>query len=33
LEAQPRVIREALLRRIAEGWLEGQRRAYRHGRE
>jgi hypothetical protein len=27
LEAQPRTIREALMRRIAEAWLEGQRRA------
>jgi len=29
LEAQPRVIREVFLRRIAEKWLEGQRGAYR----
>ncbi len=28
LEAQPRVIRELLMRRIAEKWLEGQRVAY-----
>jgi len=27
LEAQPRVIREALMRRVAEKWLEGQRKA------
>ncbi len=25
LEAQPRVVREVLMRRIAEAWLEGQR--------
>ena len=25
LNAQPRVVREVLLRRIAEAWLEGQR--------
>lgn len=25
LEAQPRVVREAPMRRIAEAWLEGQR--------
>jgi hypothetical protein len=29
LEAQPRMIREVFLRRIAEAWLEGQRSAYR----
>ena len=29
LEAQPRVIREVVLRQIAERWLEGQRREYR----
>ena len=28
LEAQPRVIRELLMRRIAESWLEGQRKAH-----
>ena len=32
LEAQPRVIREALMRRIAEAWLEGQRKVYRKGK-
>ncbi len=31
LEAQPRVIRELLMRRIAEAWLEGQRKAYGKG--
>ena len=29
IEAQPRVIRELGMRRIAEAWLEGQRRAQR----
>lgn len=29
LEAQPRVIRQVLLRRIAERWVDGQRRGYR----
>ena len=29
LEAQPTVTRELLMRRVAEAWLEGQRRAYR----
>jgi len=29
LEAQPRVIREALMRQIAEAWLDGQGKAYR----
>ncbi len=29
LEAQPTVTRELMMRRIAEAWLEGQRRAYR----
>jgi len=29
IEAQPTVTRELLMRRIAEAWLEGQRRAYR----
>ncbi len=28
LEAQPTVTRELLMRRIAEAWLEGQRRAW-----
>ena len=28
IEAQPTVTRELLMRRIAEAWLEGQRRAY-----
>ncbi len=28
LEAQPTVTQELLMRRIAETWLEGQRRAY-----
>ncbi len=28
LEAQPTVTRELLMRRIAEAWLEGQRRGY-----
>lgn len=28
LEAQPTVTRELLMRRIAETWAEGQRRAY-----
>jgi len=28
LEAQPRVIREVFLRRIAEAWLEAQRRTW-----
>ncbi len=31
LEAQPRVVREVVMRRIAEKWLEGQREAYRRG--
>jgi hypothetical protein len=26
LEAQPRVVREVLMRRVAEAWLEGQRK-------
>ena len=30
LEAQPRVTRELLLRRIAEAWLEGQGKGYLH---
>ncbi len=30
LEAQPRVIRELFMRRIAEVWLEGQRGAYQN---
>ena len=30
LEAQPRVIRELLMRRLAERWLEGQRAAPKH---
>ena len=30
LEVQPRVIRELLMRRIAEKWLEGQRRRGGH---
>ena len=29
IEAQPTITRELLMRRIAEAWLEGQRRAYR----
>ncbi len=29
LESQPGVTRELLMRRLAEAWLEGQRRAYR----
>ncbi len=29
IEAQPTVTRELLMRRIAEAWLDGQRRAYR----
>ena len=29
LEVQPRVTRELIMRRIAEVWLEGQRRTYR----
>ncbi len=29
MEAQPTMTRELLMRRIAEAWLEGQRRAYR----
>jgi hypothetical protein len=29
IEAQPNVTQQLLLRRIAEAWLEGQRRAYR----
>ncbi len=36
IEAQPRVIREMLMRRIAEAWLEGQGKRYcrdRNGRE
>ncbi len=33
LEAQPRVVREALMRRFAEAWLERQRRKYRSGRD
>jgi len=32
LEAQPRVIRKVLMRRIAGGQLEGQRLAYRRRR-
>ncbi len=28
LEAQPRMIREAIMRRIAQKWLEAQRKAY-----
>ncbi len=28
MDAQPMVIRESLMRRIAEEWLEGQRRAW-----
>ena len=32
LEAQPRVIREVVLRQIAEKWLEAQRKAYRRQR-
>ena len=32
IEAQPAVTREMLMRRIAEAWLEGQRRAYRRFR-
>ncbi len=31
IEAQPAVTRELLLRRFAEAWLEGQRKAYREG--
>ena len=31
LESQPTVTREAVLRRIVEAWLEGQRQAYRSG--
>ena len=33
IEAQPSVTRELLMRRIAEAWLEGQRKAYRARRE
>ena len=29
IEAQPKVTRELLMRRFADAWLEGQRRAYR----
>ena len=29
IEAQPTVTRELLMRRIAEAWLEGQRKVYR----
>ena len=29
LEAQPTIVRELLMRRIAHAWLEGQREAYR----
>ncbi len=29
IEAQPTFTRELLMRRIAEAWLEGQRKAYR----
>ena len=29
IEAQPRVTRELLMRRVAEAWLEGQRREHR----
>ncbi len=32
MEAQPTVTRELLMRRIAEAWLQGQRKAYRGGR-
>ncbi len=34
IEAQPPVTRELLMRRLAEEWLKGQRKAYRdlHGR-
>ncbi len=32
MEAQPTVTRELLMRRIAEAWLEGQRRAYLQSR-
>lgn len=28
MEAQPKVTRELLMRRIAEAWLEGHRKAY-----
>lgn len=28
LEAKPRVIREAMMRRVASAWLEAQRKAY-----
>ncbi len=31
IDAQPTVTREFLLRRFAEAWLEGQRKAYREG--
>ncbi len=33
LEAQPRVVREALMRQFAEAWLERQRREYQSGRD
>lgn len=33
LEAQPRVAREMLLRRIAEAWLAGQRETYQATRD
>jgi len=33
LEAQPSVTRELFMRRTAEGWLEGQREAYRTEQE
>jgi hypothetical protein len=29
IETKPRITRELLMRRIAEAWLQGQRRAYR----
>ncbi len=31
LESQPGVTRELLMRRIAERWLDGQRKSYRRG--
>jgi hypothetical protein len=33
LESHPAVTRELLMRRIAEAWLETQRKAYRSSRE
>lgn len=31
IEPQPTVMRELLMRRVAEAWLEGQRKAYQRG--